>query len=69
MINTVFRLVILIPAALVCSFAALTILEAGGMGVGPAVVSAAIAAAAVALIAWTIADHRKRAHAKDDLNA
>jgi hypothetical protein len=68
MINTLFRLVILVPAALLCGVASFASLK-NDAGFLPGLVAAAIAAVAVALIAWTIRDHRKRARAKVGLNA
>ena len=68
MINTLFRLSILVPAAVFCGFAIFASFQ-DDAGFLPGLMAAAIAAAAVALIAWTIRDHRKRARAKEELNA
>ncbi len=69
MINTVFRLIIFIPAALVFAVLGVLTLESEEYGVRASLTFALMAALPVALIAWTLLDHRKRAGAKDDLNA
>jgi hypothetical protein len=69
MINTAFRLLILVPAAALFAFMSAASFASDGTGVFPGLLSAVIAAFAFALIVWVLADHRKRARAKDDLNA
>ena len=69
MINTVFRLIVLVPAALLCAFASFVTLNSGGVGFLPFLFWAAITAVAVALIAWTIFDHRRRVRSNHEVNA
>jgi high-affinity Fe2+/Pb2+ permease len=64
--NTAIRLMVLIPALVICPFVAAGLL---GFGLGefqlvPTVLAIVIAVAPFVLIAWTLSDHRKR-HRKD----
>ena len=69
MINTAFRLIIFVPAAL--AFAALGVLALGSdeFGFGTSLAFALMALFPAALIVWSLADHRRRARAKDDFSA
>jgi ABC-type nickel/cobalt efflux system permease component RcnA len=58
--NTVIRLVVLIPAAIICPLIALLAVGFGGLSVGSVALGLAIALSPYALLAWTITDHRKR---------
>jgi len=68
MINTVFRLIILVPAALFCGITSFASFQ-NDAGFLPGLMAGVIAAVAVVLIVWTMRDHRKRARAKEELNA
>ena len=68
MINTLFRLIILVPAALFFGIASFASFQ-NDAGFLPGLMAAAIAIVAVALIGWTLRDHRARARAKEQLNA
>ena len=68
MINTAFRLIILVPAALL--FALLGVLSFGSadFGIRTSLIFALMASLPTALVIWTLADHRKRARAKSGMN-
>lgn len=60
--NTALRLLVLIPAAAISAVVAFLSFGFGGLHVGSIVLAIVIAGTPLALIAWTIADYRKRHH-------
>ncbi len=58
--NTAIRLLVLIPAAAVCALLAFLSFGFGGLNVASLTLAIVLAITPVGLIAWTVADHRKR---------
>lgn len=59
-VNTEIRLLVLIPAAVICVVIAFLGLGFGGLNVKSMMLTIVVAGTPLALIAWTISDHRKR---------
>lgn len=61
-VNTALRLFVLIPAAAICVAVAFLAFGFGGLNIGSSAMAIVIAGTPLALIAWTVADYRKRNH-------
>jgi hypothetical protein len=69
MIDTVFRLFVLVPAAVVIIILGVLAIGFGGLNVPSVLLGGLLILAPLGLIWWTLADDRKRSRARNDLNA
>ena len=69
MINTVFRLFVLVPAAVLIIIVGVLAIGFGGLNVLSVLLGGLLILAPLGLICWSLADHRKRSRARNDFNA
>ncbi len=69
MTHTIFRLVILFPAAVLLIAIGVLGLRLAGLSVTSASLAALVICTPLALIGWTLVDHRRRTHERNDSDA
>jgi hypothetical protein len=67
--NTTFRFIVLVPGAILLAAIAVFGLGFAGLSVPSISAAALLIGMPLALIAWTLRDHRKRRPIRDDRNA
>ena len=69
MSNTIFRLIVIIPGALLLIAVAIGGLGFAGLTLSSAALAVLLIGTAVAMIVWVFADHRRRARSRDNFSA
>jgi hypothetical protein len=69
MMNTIVRLIILVPGAVLLTAIGLFGLGFAGLSIPSVAAAALLIGTPVALIVWTLRDHHKRGRVRNDLNA